>query len=486
MSAHKHAHADGVAGDGILDTATPPSSPYPMLDVATALSHILSSISPLPSMSLPTLSPSLPGCILTSPIHSPSDFPPFPASFMDGYAVVAPCPPGVYPITQRCTAGHLSTTPLLPSQAAYITTGSPLPPNANSVCIVEHSIPLPTNPPTVRLLSHTPPHQHVRPIGSDARKGQLPPARRHPPARGRAGAAGLPLHTHVAHSPPSPHRPAVHRRRARRPLLLVLLSLPTLPPARLHSGQQPSDAAHAARSADTRRSHRPRYSPGHSSRSTVRPLPVHPRTAGRSRDDRRRLDGRAGRVQRVPRSPCGGEVRKGGDEAGQTRHLRAAAQGGKWGRRGEGGGGGGGRGEGGGVGVAGQPCERMGVLSPVRGARCEADGGAGGRVGRPRVRAVQGEVCGAAEAGRGESGVPPRDRRLGWQAGGAHRAVHRAADVIPPAVRRALQRAAHHRPGREAGGRRRARRRAARRSPRAHRASHAVTARAGGQACADV
>ena len=169
MSAHAHPHADGSADT----TAAPPSSPYAMLDVSTALSLVLSSLSPLPTVDVPTLSPSLPSSVLASDVLSPSDFPPFRASYMDGYAVVTPCPAGVYPITQRCTAGSLSTTPLLPHQVAYITTGSPLPPNADAICIVEHSVPLPGDPPRVRLLHDTPPHQHVRPIGSDVRKGQL-------------------------------------------------------------------------------------------------------------------------------------------------------------------------------------------------------------------------------------------------------------------------------------------------------------------------
>ena len=69
------------------------------------------------------------------------NFPPFQASIMDGYAVVAPINPGVYTVRGRVYAGDDSPDKnlLRVGEVSYITTGSKLPPGANAVVKVGRS-----------------------------------------------------------------------------------------------------------------------------------------------------------------------------------------------------------------------------------------------------------------------------------------------------------------------------------------------------------
>jgi gephyrin len=62
--------------------------------------------------------------------------PPFPASVMDGYAVIASDCPGTYPVLGLVSAGTLSSLEVVAGSIAQITTGSPIPRGANAVVMV--------------------------------------------------------------------------------------------------------------------------------------------------------------------------------------------------------------------------------------------------------------------------------------------------------------------------------------------------------------
>ena len=62
------------------------------------------------------------GRICSENVLATENFPPFPASIMDGYAVSSPLEPGIYKVSQRVHAGN-SPDNLERGTIAYITTG---------------------------------------------------------------------------------------------------------------------------------------------------------------------------------------------------------------------------------------------------------------------------------------------------------------------------------------------------------------------------
>ncbi|CAL1700302.1 unnamed protein product [Somion occarium] len=106
-------------------------SPYPLVTVKDALISILQEVGPLPPVEV-LVTPKLRGCVLAEDIHATFDIPTTFTSNVDGYALRASTPPGVYPVI---------TTPLatLPEgRVLYrINTGAPLPLGADAVIMVE-------------------------------------------------------------------------------------------------------------------------------------------------------------------------------------------------------------------------------------------------------------------------------------------------------------------------------------------------------------
>ncbi len=97
------------------------------------------------------------------------DHPPFPAATMDGYAVIADDPSPWREIVGRQTAGYLEEIDVTLGTAAWITTGSPVPPGATAVVPVEV---------TELADEHVIIHQdqieagaNIRPVGIDLAKG---------------------------------------------------------------------------------------------------------------------------------------------------------------------------------------------------------------------------------------------------------------------------------------------------------------------------
>lgn len=121
------------------------SSPYPMLSVSEAVSIILERTPAAVPTSLP-LSPALADHVVASDIHALEAVPAYRASIVDGYAIMVPDKTsqkhigvkGTFPVAAVSHAQSSSLPPpLAEGTIARITTGAPLPPNANAVVMVE-------------------------------------------------------------------------------------------------------------------------------------------------------------------------------------------------------------------------------------------------------------------------------------------------------------------------------------------------------------
>lgn len=145
------------------------SGDYPMLAVADALRIVLAETAPLPQVTA-GLDQAL-GAILAQDIMAMQPLPPFPASVVDGYAVQAGGGPGEFDLVGSVTAGRMPDFTVGPGQAAYITTGAPLPPGADAVVLVEESTRL--GHARVRLAARVRPGENVRPVGFDVAAGQV-------------------------------------------------------------------------------------------------------------------------------------------------------------------------------------------------------------------------------------------------------------------------------------------------------------------------
>ncbi len=125
------------------------SSPYPMLTVNDAVQVILQN-TPSPTIEHRNLSSDLTGCIIAKDIHAKEVVPAYRASLVDGYAVIVPNNTsyqttsgikGTFPVASVSHAQASSLPPPLQlGQIARITTGAPLPENANAVVMVEDTV----------------------------------------------------------------------------------------------------------------------------------------------------------------------------------------------------------------------------------------------------------------------------------------------------------------------------------------------------------
>jgi len=128
-------------------TARARSSPYPMLTVAEAVSKIIEQ-SPAPTLEVRDLTPALVGSVLAEDVKAAEAVPAYRASIVDGYAVIVSTEPssstrikGTYPVASVSHAQASSLPPpLKPGEIARITTGAPLPDNANAVVMVEDTV----------------------------------------------------------------------------------------------------------------------------------------------------------------------------------------------------------------------------------------------------------------------------------------------------------------------------------------------------------
>ncbi|KAJ1952283.1 hypothetical protein EC988_003637 [Linderina pennispora] len=153
-------------------------SPYPMIPVDEALNHVLEHV-PQPRPASVHLAAIRDGMTISKDVVAAEDVPGYPASIMDGYAVVASDGPGVYTVRGAATAGS-QLGKLMPGEIMRIATGAPVPDGADAVVMVEDTRLLETTDDgseelKVEILEsgRVQTGQHIRPVGYDTQKGSV-------------------------------------------------------------------------------------------------------------------------------------------------------------------------------------------------------------------------------------------------------------------------------------------------------------------------
>ncbi|PGH18454.1 hypothetical protein AJ79_00524 [Helicocarpus griseus UAMH5409] len=200
---HHHHHHDHGYGHVVPKPHTSPSdrpqsndpnagptrryreSPYPMLSVEDAL-KVIAEQTPDPIIIEAPVDISLVGSVIAEDVYAAEAVPAYRASIVDGYAVIASLPTadkpgstkGKFPVASVSHAQAMSMPPpLKPGEIARITTGAPLPENANAVVMVEDTVLISTTPDgseeaVVEILTGAiKPGENVREAGSDVSLG---------------------------------------------------------------------------------------------------------------------------------------------------------------------------------------------------------------------------------------------------------------------------------------------------------------------------
>jgi molybdopterin molybdotransferase len=108
------------------------------------------------------------GRILAKEVLADRDYPALARSLRDGFAVKSGSVPGTLTITGETRAGDETRGPLAAGEALEIMTGAPLPPGADAVVMVEHSIRAGNQ---VKFEQHAEPGQFINPRGAEAAAG---------------------------------------------------------------------------------------------------------------------------------------------------------------------------------------------------------------------------------------------------------------------------------------------------------------------------
>jgi len=137
------------------------TSNYPMITVEEAWRRVAAQMAPLPPRAY-ALDTAL-GLVLAEDVCAVENMPPFAASAMDGYAVVA-ADEGPRRVIGEQSAGPDREMVVMPGTAARIMTGAPVPRGADAVIPVEYTE---SDGDTVVLHANVLPGQHVRPAGQD-------------------------------------------------------------------------------------------------------------------------------------------------------------------------------------------------------------------------------------------------------------------------------------------------------------------------------
>ncbi len=170
----------------------PLESPYPMISIEEALTIIHRETYPLPAVSLPLFS-SL-DFVLAENIVAKEPMPPFVASGVDGYAVIAADGTGARRLVGDQAAGYVEPIQIKPGTAARVTTGAPAPPGADAVVMVEQCEA--GNGQVEILAGDILPGDNLRPIGQDIETGRQVLARGTvlgPPELGLLSTVGRPV-----------------------------------------------------------------------------------------------------------------------------------------------------------------------------------------------------------------------------------------------------------------------------------------------------
>jgi gephyrin len=158
-------------------------SKYPMISVDEALATVLSFAEPCGEETIdlafdagtaPMPVEQLIDRVTAEAIRASSGpLPPFRASIMDGYAVVASDGAGTFDIVGSVTAGNdPAATKVAPGTVAYITTGAPVPSGSDAVVPVEDTE-QGESAGQVRILKGVAVGKWIRPVGSDVQDGEV-------------------------------------------------------------------------------------------------------------------------------------------------------------------------------------------------------------------------------------------------------------------------------------------------------------------------
>jgi molybdenum cofactor synthesis domain-containing protein len=142
--------------------------PADSITVEEALRRVLAATPMLPPA--PTPLAEVGGLILAATIVAAEDLPPFPAATMDGYAVVAADGAGWRELIGEQMAGYVAALTVRPGTVARITTGSPLPPGADAVVMVERTAERQGKVEIQQVAIKV--GENIRPIGVDMARGQ--------------------------------------------------------------------------------------------------------------------------------------------------------------------------------------------------------------------------------------------------------------------------------------------------------------------------
>ncbi|KAK1931838.1 Molybdopterin biosynthesis protein CNX1 [Phytophthora citrophthora] len=151
-------------------------SAYDMIQVEAAVELVLQQLQPLEAVKVQAHEAD--GFVLAEPVHSIEPLPPFRASIMDGYAVIAADGTGTFPVMERIAAGDMPASALKSGQVSYITTGSPVPDGADAVVKIEDTSSVGDSEKleketAVNILKGVKAGQNIRPIGSDISPGEV-------------------------------------------------------------------------------------------------------------------------------------------------------------------------------------------------------------------------------------------------------------------------------------------------------------------------
>src|SRR5579871_205422 len=133
-----------------------------------ALSTVLRVARPLPAERIATAVAD--GRVLAEDLHSPENVPPFRASTVDGFAVIAADEAPERVVIEHITAGVVGTPRIVPGTAARIMTGAPLPEGADAVVMIEDTH---QSDGRVEIARPARPGDNIRPIGVDVAQGDL-------------------------------------------------------------------------------------------------------------------------------------------------------------------------------------------------------------------------------------------------------------------------------------------------------------------------
>jgi len=144
------------------------ASRYPVISMQEAWEQVAVAIRPLPVVTRPL--DTLLGHVLAEDLVAHENMPPFPASAMDGYAVVAADRAEERVVIGEQDAGIRQPFHVQPGTAVRIMTGAPLPDGADAVVPFEQAM---EREGRVRVPASVKPGAFVRPAGQDIATGDL-------------------------------------------------------------------------------------------------------------------------------------------------------------------------------------------------------------------------------------------------------------------------------------------------------------------------